>query len=59
MDKSPILPVEHDPTCQRSGGGSLDIEHCERCRNLSARLNEWRQATLGKGPGEPTTPSEE
>ena len=42
MDKSPILPVEHDPECRRSGPGDLDAEHCERCRNLLARLDQWR-----------------
>jgi hypothetical protein len=44
MDKSPILPAEHDPQCRRSGR-DLDTEHCERCRNLKARLDEWRRDT--------------
>ncbi|HEY1419539.1 MAG TPA: hypothetical protein VGG90_02385 [Candidatus Dormibacteraeota bacterium] len=42
MDKSPILPAEHDARCQRTGAGGLDVEHCERCRNLLARLDQWR-----------------
>jgi hypothetical protein len=42
MDKSPILPAEHDPACRRSGPRDLDTESCERCRNLSARLDQWR-----------------
>ena len=45
MDKSPILPAEHDAKCERKGPGALDVEHCERCRNLAARLDEWRRAT--------------
>ena len=45
MDKSPILPEKHDASCRRSGPGDLDVEHCERCRNLKARLEEWRRAT--------------
>jgi hypothetical protein len=57
MDKSPILPAEHDRNCQRSGPGSLDTERCERCRNLSTRLNEWRESMLSKGPADPNTPS--
>ena len=42
MDKSPILPAAHDPKCRRSGSGDLDTERCERCRNLLARLDQWR-----------------
>ena len=45
MDKSPILPAEHDERCRRTGQGELDVEHCERCRNLNARLEEWRRET--------------
>ena len=43
MDKSAILPAEHDPRCRRAGARELDIENCERCRNLKARLEEWRR----------------
>lgn len=46
MDKSPILPADHDPACRREGPGALDADHCERCRNLFARRAEWR-ATSG------------
>ncbi|MEO8744992.1 MAG: hypothetical protein ABI334_08670 [Candidatus Dormiibacterota bacterium] len=49
MDKSPILPAEHDPNCRRTGAGGLDIEHCERCSNLSARLDQWRGTGIYQG----------
>ena len=45
MDKSPILPAEHDPRCRRTEPGGLDVEHCERCRNLAERLEQWRRET--------------
>jgi len=48
MDKSPILPAEHDSLCRRPGPGDLDVEHCERCRNLQARLDEWRGSAYYK-----------
>ena len=46
MDKSPILPAEHDPACRRAGRGALDTERCERCRNLLARLDQWRGTNM-------------
>ena len=46
MDKSPILPAEHDPACRRAGRGALDTERCERCRNLLARLDQWRGTSM-------------
>ena len=55
MDKSPILPAEHDNNCQRKGPGALDVERCERCRNLAARLDEWRKTT-GLAPDPDSSP---
>ncbi|HEY1456171.1 MAG TPA: hypothetical protein VGG31_06715 [Candidatus Dormibacteraeota bacterium] len=56
MDKSPILPAEHDPECRRKGPGDLDTERCERCRNLSARRQQFRETYLGPDPDSEAAP---